>query len=202
MMMRVTSHAEAGGDLMTRTWSSRFSVVVAALALSATSSLGASATRVAPITALPPRFDPYKNFRFVVKIDGRAVAGTQVMRGLPAGIIPARRFAKNPATGASAPAGQTAHATITMERGVSHDTAFVSWALQSSAAAGAGGPAVGLRRDLVIEVRDETGRLAKAYKLARAWVSVYQALPDLDSGANAVSIAHMVIVGEGIEPTP
>lgn len=188
---------------MATIWSFRITFLAAAtLAMVVTFSWGASTTRVAPVVPSPARFDPYKNFRFLVKMDGRAVAGMHVMRGIPAGIAPATRFAKNPATGASTRVGQTARATITTERGVSHDTAFVSWALQSSAAAGAGGPAIGLRRDLVIEVRDETGHLAKAYKLGRAWVSGYQAMPDLDAGANAVSIQHMVIVAEGLETIP
>ena len=35
---------------------------------------------------------------------------------------------------------------------------------------------------------NEAGVLALSYRLWRAWVSEYQALPDLDAGANAVAI--------------
>ena len=38
-----------------------------------------------------------------------------------------------------------------------------------------------------------------AYKIYRCWVSEYQALPDLDSGGNAVALAHIKLEHEGWE---
>ena len=44
------------------------------------------------------------------------------------------------------------------------------------------------RKDIIIEVYNEAGQLALAYKVYRCWVSEFQALPDLDANANAVAI--------------
>jgi len=55
------------------------------------------------------------------------------------------------------------------------------------------------RKDLIIEVYNEAGQLAIAYKVFRAWVSEFQALPDLDANANAVAIQHIKLENEGWE---
>ncbi len=58
------------------------------------------------------------------------------------------------------------------------------------------------RKDLIIEVYNEAGQLAIAYRLFRCWVSEYQALPDLDANANAVAIQHIKLENEGWERDP
>ena len=55
------------------------------------------------------------------------------------------------------------------------------------------------RKDIIIEVYNEAGQLALAYKVYRCWVSEYQALPELDASANAVAIQHIKIENEGWE---
>ena len=55
------------------------------------------------------------------------------------------------------------------------------------------------RKDIIIEVYNEAGQLALAYKVFRCWVSEYQALPDLDANANAVAIQHIKLENEGWE---
>ena len=55
------------------------------------------------------------------------------------------------------------------------------------------------RRDIIIELLNEEGRVAKAYKVYRCWVSEYQALPELDANGHAVAIEHMVLQNEGWE---
>ena len=55
------------------------------------------------------------------------------------------------------------------------------------------------RKDIIIEVYNEAGQLAIAYKVFRCWVSEYQALPDLDANANAVAIQHIKLENEGWE---
>jgi phage tail-like protein len=58
------------------------------------------------------------------------------------------------------------------------------------------------RKDIIIEFYNEAGQLALAYKVFRCWVSEYQALPDLDSNANAVAIQHIKLENEGWERDP
>ena len=55
------------------------------------------------------------------------------------------------------------------------------------------------RKDIIIEVYNEAGQLALAYKIFRCWVSEFQALPDLDANANAVAIQHIKLENEGWE---
>jgi len=55
------------------------------------------------------------------------------------------------------------------------------------------------RKDLIIEEFNEAGQKVLAYQVFRAWVSEYQALPDLDANANAVAIQHIKLENEGWE---
>jgi phage tail-like protein len=55
------------------------------------------------------------------------------------------------------------------------------------------------RRDIILEVYNEAGQLALAYKIFGCWVSEFQALPDVDANANAVAIQHLKLENEGWE---
>ena len=55
------------------------------------------------------------------------------------------------------------------------------------------------RKDLILELYNEAGQLAIAYKVFRAWVSEYQSLPELDANANAVAIQTLKLEHEGWE---
>ena len=55
------------------------------------------------------------------------------------------------------------------------------------------------RKDLIIEVYNEAGQPAIAYKVHRCWVSEYTALPELDASANAVAIQSLKLEHEGWE---
>ena len=54
-------------------------------------------------------------------------------------------------------------------------------------------------KDLIIEVYNEAGQVAVAYKVYRCWVSKFSALPELDANANAVAIESITLVHEGWE---
>jgi phage tail-like protein len=55
-----------------------------------------------------------------------------------------------------------------------------------------GGPAPRLPQRTHIEVCDEAGQLAPAYKVSCCWVSEFQSLPEVDANANAVAIQSML----------
>src|SRR5262245_20408517 len=84
--------------------------------------------------------------------------------------------------------GLSKHATMTLKRGVTHDRAFDYWA-RKGAGLGADLSLKDIRKDIIIEMYNDAGRLAIAYKVFRCWVSEYVAQPDLD--ANAVAIQTM-----------
>jgi phage tail-like protein len=59
-----------------------------------------------------------------------------------------------------------------------------------------------LRREIRIQLLNEEGQAVKGYIVHRCWVSEFQALPDLDAGANAVAIEHIKLENEGWEIDP
>ncbi len=148
------------------------------------------------------RFDPYKNFKFRVKWDGRTVAGISKVGALKRSTEPVEhREGGDPSTTRKSP-GRTKYEAISLERGVTHDVEFEKWANKVWNYGSGLGAEVSLkdfRKDLIIEVYNEAGQLALAYKVFRCWVSEYQALPDLDANANAVAIQTLKLENEGWE---
>jgi phage tail-like protein len=148
------------------------------------------------------RFDPYKNFKFRVKWDGRYVAGISKVGALKRSTEPVEhREGGDPSSTRKSP-GRTKFEAITLERGVTHDVEFEKWANKVWNFGSGLGAEVSLkdfRKDLIIEVYNEAGQLAIAYKVFRCWVSEYQALPDLDANANAVAIQTLKLENEGWE---
>lgn len=146
------------------------------------------------------RFDPYKNFKFRVKWDGRYVAGISKCSALKRSTeVVEHREGGDPSSTRKSP-GRTKFEALTLERGVTHDTEFEKWANKVWNFGSGLGAEVSLkdfRKDLIIEVYNETGQLAIAYKVFRAWVSEFQALPDLDANANAIAIQHIKLENEG-----
>jgi phage tail-like protein len=150
----------------------------------------------------PTRFDPYKNFKFRLKWDGHYVAGLSKCSALKRTTeVVEHREGGDPSTSRKSP-GRTKYEAITLERGVTHDTDFEAWANKVwnyGAALGAEVSLKDFRKNLTLEFYNEAGQLALAYKVYRAWVSEYQALPDLDANANAVAIQHIKLENEGWE---
>jgi phage tail-like protein len=148
------------------------------------------------------RFDPYKNFKFRVKWDGRYVAGISKVGALKRSTeLVEHREGGDPSTSRKSP-GRTKFEAITLERGVTHDVEFEQWANKVwnfGSGLGAETSLRDFRKDIIIEVYNEAGQLALAYKVFRCWVSEYQALPDLDANANAVAIQTIKLENEGWE---
>jgi phage tail-like protein len=155
---------------------------------------------MAQFSVNPSRFDPYKNFKFRVKWDGRYVAGISKVGALKRTTdVVKHREGGDPSTSRKS-VGRTEYDAITLERGVTHDPEFERWAgkvWNFGAGLGAETSLKDFRKDLILEVYNEAGQLAIAYKIFRCWVSEYQALPDLDANANAVAIEHIKLENEG-----
>jgi phage tail-like protein len=157
---------------------------------------------MAQFTVNALRFDPYKNFKFRVKWDGRYVAGVSKVGSLKRTTeVVEHRDGGDPSTGRKSP-GRNKFEPITLERGVTHDVEFERWANKVWNFGSGLGAEVSLkdfRKDIIIELYNEAGQRVISYKVYRAWVSEYQALPDLDANANAVAIQHIKLENEGIE---
>jgi len=150
----------------------------------------------------PQRFDPYKNFKFRVKWDGRYVAGVSKVSALKRKTeVIEWREGGDPSVSRKSP-GRTEYAPIVLERGVTHDVEFEKWANKVWNYGAGLGSEISLsdfRKDIIIEVYNEAGQLAIAYKIYRCWVSEYQALPELDSNTHAVAIQSIKLENEGWE---
>ena len=134
--------------------------------------------------------------------DGRYVAGASKVSALKRVTeVVEHREGGDPSTVRKSPT-RTKYEPITLERGVTHDTEFEQWANKVWNYGSGLGAEVSLkdfRKDIIIEVYNESGQLALAYRVYRCWVSEYQALPELDANGNAVAIQSIKLENEGWE---
>jgi phage tail-like protein len=157
---------------------------------------------MAQFTVNAQRFDPYKNFKFRVKWDGKYVAGVSKVSALKRTTeVVEHREGGDPSSSRKSP-GRTKYEAISLERGVTHDKEFEQWANKVWNYGSGLGSEVSLkdfRKDIIIEMYNEAGQLATAYKVYRCWVSEFQAQADLDANANAVLIQSIKLENEGWE---
>jgi phage tail-like protein len=153
-------------------------------------------------TVNPHRTDPYKNFKFRVKWEGRYIAGISKVSGLKRTTeVVSHRDGSEPGRVRTMP-GLCRWEPITLERGITHDTEFETWANTVCNLGVEHGSEMALkdfRRDIRIELFNEAGQLVIAYVVYRCWVSEYQALPELDANSNAVALQHIKLENDGWE---
>jgi phage tail-like protein len=155
-----------------------------------------------PFTVNINRYDPYKTYRFLVYFGASTapVAAVSKVSGLKrsSDVIDYKE-------GGNAiilkGLGRTKYEPITLERGLTMDLDFAKWANYAQVL-DSGAPSTSLanlRQTVRIDLLNEEGQPVWRFKIWRAWVSEYQALPDLDAGANAIAIEHIKIENEGWE---
>ena len=156
---------------------------------------------MAEFSVNPTRFDPYKNFKFRLKWDGRHIAGISHVSVLGRATFVEHREGGDPSTSRKSP-GRTQYEAITLERGVTQDTDFEQWAnkvWQLGAGLGSEVSLADFRKDVILDFYNEAGQLVLAYKIYRCWPSVYQALPPLNANSAEVAIEQIVLENEGWE---
>jgi phage tail-like protein len=147
------------------------------------------------------RHDPYRTFKFQILVDGKPVAGLKKMGALKKKTESIKwRTAGDPSSERQLPGG-TSYEPVALEQGLTHDPVFETWAnLVNNIQGDAAMSLKNFRKDIVINVLNLQGQVAISYKLFRAWVSEYQALPDFDAGTmNAVGIQTITLQHEGWE---
>ena len=157
---------------------------------------------MAQFTVNTQRFDPYKNFKFRVKWDGRYVAGVSKVGGLKKTTEVVTHREGGDASSSRKSPGRTEYEAITLERGVTHDEEFEKWANKVwnfGSGLGAEVSLADFRKDITIELYNEAGQLVISYNVYRCWVSEYSAMPELDANANAVAIQSIKLENEGWE---
>jgi len=150
----------------------------------------------------PQRFDPYKAFKFRLKWDGRYVAGISRVGPLRRETeVIHHREGGDPSSSRKSP-GRTEFDAITLERGVTHDPEFEQWANKVWNLGAGPGAEVSLkdfRKAVQLELYNEAGQLALAYRIFRCWVSEYQALPELDANTAGIAFQRIRLENEGWE---
>jgi phage tail-like protein len=157
---------------------------------------------VAQFSVNTHRFDPYKNFKFRLRWDGRYVAGISKVGALKRTTeVVKHRDGGDPSTSRKSP-GRSEYEAITLERGLTHDAEFEAWAgkvWNFGAGLGAETSLRDFRKDVLLELYNEAGQVVLAWKIYRAWVSEYQALPELDANANGIAFETIKLENEGFE---
>ena len=155
---------------------------------------------MAKFTVNAERFDPYRNFKFRVKIDGDYVAGLSKCSALKKNTEVTDWFEAGDHAAPRKLPGKTTYDPVTLEAGVTHDTTFEAWAnLVNNYQGEALMSLKNFRKDVVVDVFNLQGSIVLSYVLFRCWVSEYQALPELDAGGNAVMIQTVKLENEGWE---
>jgi phage tail-like protein len=141
-------------------------------------------------SAKAQRPDPYKFFKFKVKLEGRYVAGFNKCSILTRSTKRNELRGKgDPSTSGRIP-GKASYEAITLDAGITHDMAFEDWA-------SAGTSRKNPKKDIVIDVFNEAGQKVISYYLYNCWVSEFQGIPELDEAAKATAIQTIKIENEG-----
>ena len=153
---------------------------------------------------LGDRIDPYKNFKFLVYFGDSTdpVAGISQVSALRRTTeVIEHRSGGDPSTVIKTP-GRTSYEPITLQRGVTTSTVFVEWAnlvWNFGSGLGAEVSLKDFRRDIRIALLNEAGQVVLQYNVYRCWVSEFEAMPELNSNANAIAIEMIRLEHEGWE---
>jgi phage tail-like protein len=148
------------------------------------------------------RFDPYKTYRFLVYFSPSTSPVAAVSK-----VSSLKRSSevieyKEGGNGITVKGlGRMKYEPITLERGVTFGTELEDFANQPQIL-NSGDPTTSLaslRKEVNIVLLNEEAQPVRNYVVHRCWVSEYQALPDLDAGANAIAIEHIKLENEGWE---
>lgn len=140
----------------------------------------------------PHRLDPYKNFKFRISIEGRTVAGIDLVSGL----TPAPGSAKKK-TRRKLP-GLRNFGNLTLKRVITQDDQFSDWIKSALSKFGSDAESKYLRKSMVIEACNESGELIASYRVINGWVTKFEA-PDLNAESNETGIETIELSYEGLE---
>lgn len=147
------------------------------------------------------RFDPYKNFKFRVRWEGRVVAGVSKVSALKRSTeIVSHREGGDVSTPRHSP-GSSKFDPITMERGITWDTEFQDWAnlVYSTTGGDAAVSLLNYKRDILIDFLNLQGTVVRTYRVFNCWVSEFTSLPELDANSQSIAMETIIIQNEGFE---
>jgi phage tail-like protein len=159
---------------------------------------------VAPRTS---QFDPYRTFKFRVRLDGAVIAGVTKVSALGRSVTPNEIKEAGDSFGPRHMPGALSFDEVTLEQGWSADATFEHWANEVLTLHSDPASAKGFKRTVFIDVFDLKGSAgspggsqpALSYKLYAAWVSKYVAMPELNAESGGVGIRSVSLRHEGWE---
>jgi phage tail-like protein len=139
---------------------------------------------------------------FRVKWDGKIIPGITKVSGLRR-VTEAieHRSGGDPSLTKYSP-GTTRYVPIIIKRPRSLDKSFEQWANKTFNFGSGLGAEVSLqdfRKDVIIDLYDDTGKVIMAFKVYRCWVAEYIALTDLDSEEDTLAMEVLILHHEGWE---
>lgn len=145
------------------------------------------------------RLDPYKNFKFRVKWDGKYIAAISTISALRRSTEQVQHRDGGSSSSRLSP-GNTTFEPLTLQRGLTHDTEFEDWAnLVFNSSGDEAMSLVKYKKDIIIELYNLQGTPVIAYRVYRCWVSEYQPLPELDANRSSIAFEKIVLQHEGWE---
>lgn len=156
----------------------------------------------APVNVASKLIDPYLNFRFIVNVNGKPVAGVSKVGGLTKTTQVVTHREGGAPQGSRKIPGQTEYGAISLERGITVDVAFEQWANKiwyypNTGKLGQEMSLADFRQDINIVLYNTAGQAVMSYYVFNCWPSEYHAVPELDSSGNAVAIESLTLQNEG-----
>lgn len=156
---------------------------------------------------MPPRtsaFDPFRKFKFRIKVNNTVVAGLTKCSALTISVESKEFRSGDMDSFKHKLPGMVSFEPITLEQGVTNDKTFETWASAMSnyvgnMSADAQKTPNNFRKDIDIEIFNLNNEKVKAYRVFNCWVSKYTAVPDLDANSADVMIQTLMLENEGIK---
>ncbi|MCC7247457.1 MAG: phage tail protein [Lysobacter sp.] len=156
------------------------------------------------MAARASQFDPYRKFKFKIKIGGQVVAGLTKCSALTVSVESKEYRTGDMDSFKQKLPGMVSFEAITLDQGVTQDKTFEAWATAMSNYLGNKGSDSqktpnDFRKDIDIEIYNLNNERVKAYRVYQCWVSKYVAVPDLDANSADVMIQTITLENEGIQ---
>ena len=138
------------------------------------------------------RRDPFKNYSFLVEIDGIASAAFKSVSGLAAEAeVIEYREGSDPVSSSRKLPGRVRYPNVTLTRGITTSLDLWNWWLTVAEGRVE-------RRNVAIVLLDDSGTPALRWLLHRAWIAKIEG-PSLHARGNEVAIASVELAHEGLE---
>lgn len=140
----------------------------------------------------PSRNDPFKNYSFLVEIDGISSSLFEEVSGLDAEVeVIEFREGGDALTSSRKLPGRVKYSNVTLKRGLTNSRDLWDW-WQTVVAGNI------QRRSVAITLLDDARQLVLRWLLREAWIAKYEG-PHLEAEANEVAVETIELAHEGFE---